>query len=125
MGDVLGDALDLVHQPLDFVQHAVDDPNQPVEVAALPAARETLAQIAIDDALNRTRDPIDATECSRAGERCTREPQRKNDQRARSHCTEQQVCEVTNFARVLCDEQGVAGRQAVQNAAKRHRFIAP
>ena len=31
MGDIVADSFDLLHQALDFAQHAVDDVGQPVE----------------------------------------------------------------------------------------------
>jgi hypothetical protein len=76
--DVFGDALHVIHQPLNFVQHAVDHLDKPIDIAAFPAGRETPAQIAVDDALDRLCDPIDPTEGSSPGEYRARHPQGEN-----------------------------------------------
>jgi hypothetical protein len=46
--DVLGHPLHLVHQPLDLVEHAVDDVDQAGEIAAASAARQVLREVAAD-----------------------------------------------------------------------------
>src|SRR6202008_4061355 len=71
MRDILGHTFDLVHQPLDLVEHAVDDEDQWGEITTGPAARQPLTEIAIDDALDRARDGIDPADGARADGRCT------------------------------------------------------
>ncbi|MGF6303893.1 hypothetical protein OKW42_007246 [Paraburkholderia sp. WC7.3d] len=49
-------ALDLVHQPLDLVEHAVDDAHEPSDVVVLRMHRQAPAQVAGHDLLDRVRD---------------------------------------------------------------------
>ena len=60
MRDCIAHALHFVHQPLDVVQHSIDDFDQPVEIAGGPAGWQAPGQIALDDALDGTGNLIDA-----------------------------------------------------------------
>jgi hypothetical protein len=41
-----------VHQPLDIIEHVVDDMNEPIQIATSPAGRQSLGEVAVDDAFD-------------------------------------------------------------------------
>ncbi len=125
MGNVVGYPFHLFHQPLDFIQHAIDNLDQAVEVAASPAARQTPAQIAVDDALDRLRDPVDPPERACPGNNGTRKSEDEHHQGTRGHGIAQEVAEPIHIAHVLGHQEDVAGCKPVQHAAKWCRLSVP
>ncbi|MNR30467.1 hypothetical protein D3C85_1479260 [compost metagenome] len=59
MGNVVAHALDLMHQPLDAVEHGVDDGGQHVQLVAPGRQRQAVGQVAGDDKLGLGLDRAD------------------------------------------------------------------
>jgi hypothetical protein len=55
-------AVQLGHEFLDSVEHAVDVPSQPVELVVCPARRHPLGQVSFDDATARAVERLDPSE---------------------------------------------------------------
>ena len=91
MGDAVAYTLDLVHQPLDLVEHAVDGVNEAIEIPDLSAGRQALRKIAADDALDGPRDGVDAAQRADTRHDGAPEPGSKREQCAPCHGTGQRL----------------------------------
>jgi hypothetical protein len=122
--NVLGDALHLVNQPLDLIQHAVDHLNQAIDVATPAVACQTFTQIPVDDALNGTRNALDAPQ--RTPSRDYRSGQTKEESccRGREQGSEQGLAETLGAAHILSDQQGLSSGHPVHNPTEQRGFAA-
>ncbi len=60
MGDAVAYTLDLSHEALDFIEHAIDGVNEAIEIPDLSTGRQALRKVATDDALDGPGDGVDA-----------------------------------------------------------------
>ena len=114
MRDAVADALHLLHQALDFLQHAVDHVDQPVEITRSALRRQPLGEVAIYDTLGGVRHGIDAANRIGPGDRCSAKPSRQVTRPPHSERMDQDLIEMTRIRHVLGDKQQVAGRHATQ-----------
>ena len=103
MRNTVAGTLHLVHQTLDVVEHAVDDPDQPIEVTVSSMRRQPLRQIAFYDTLRRCGHRIDAAHGIGACDCRAGQPEQSGDHTAQQERMQQHLIEAE--LRPLCSAQ--------------------
>ena len=116
MRDAVADALHLLHQALDFLQHAVDHVDQPIEIPGSALCRQPPREIAIHDMLGGGSHGIDTANRIDASDRRARQAQQAGNQAAPREGTDQDFVEMTRIGHILGDEQQIAGWRATSQA---------
>ncbi|CAB3806799.1 hypothetical protein LMG28138_05847 [Pararobbsia alpina] len=120
MSDRVAHPLDLVHQPLDFVEHAVHDAHQPVDIVLLGVLGQAAAEIAGHDFLDRSGDGIQPPHSSDSNDRRTDQAGQQHQDASRQQHMQQFFVEVVELANVLTQQGGASIRNLCSDAACRH-----
>src|SRR6266849_5600382 len=125
MRDVIGNTLHLAHEAFDVIHHAVDEMNEPIEIAGTPPRRQALGQIAGHDALNGARDAVDLLYGPETGNHGSGNTDDKHHDAAPRHRVEQQVFEPGYLVDVVAQDEHVIVGKAIAHATKRGVFAVP
>jgi hypothetical protein len=98
MRDIIRNAFNFPHEPLELVEHVIYDRSKPVDVVVASTRWQSLGQVAVNDAPDRTSDSVDASPRSMP-QRCGAEQSEYQHERApRLHGLHKKLVE---FAKVV------------------------
>ena len=92
VGDIVADALELVEQARDFVEHQVDGAGYSVDVVALVGDRQTRIEIAIHDADDGIVNALETVRGAAREKRADRQDRQNRRQEGEGQRAQQRSC---------------------------------
>src|SRR5471032_1573894 len=117
VGDIVTDAFDLAHQPLQFIKHAVDHIGQAVDIVQVAPGRQAPAEVALDDAFDRGAQSVEPASGRIAHGDRTQQADHQQQAAAGHQRMDQQFIELANVMHVLGGDQDFTVIEAMRHEA--------